>query len=404
MERITDHLVWLGQFDMVGITATTPIISNAREMTRKARLLWPDCRIVMGGVHPTVLPEETLSEPAVDVVVRGEGEITIGELADGKPLPDIRGISYRRNGKIVHNPDQVLIEDLDTLPMPAYHLLPMDKYYPSAGATKRLPAISMLATRGCPGRCTFCYRIFGNKLRVRSGRKVADEVKYLQDNYGIKEICFYDDTFTVFKKEVHAFCERLDELNVDLTWSCFSRVDTIDESLLKDMKSHGCHQIMYGIESASLEILTNVGKRADLDKARRAIAITKKAGIDVRAAYMLGNPGETIETMQQTLDFAIELDTEVAIFNIATPFPGTEMFNWAKDNGLLTTENWDEYDFANPVMELPTVSLQQIQEFYQRAYRKFFLRPKYLARRVTRLRRMVNLVDAFRGLRAVMNT
>ena len=189
---------------MVGITATTPIISNAREIARKARILWPDCQIVMGGVHPTVLPEETLSEPVVDVVVRGEGEITITDLANGKSLKDIRGISWRQDGQIVHNPEQVLIEDLDSLPMPAYHLLPMDKYYPSAGATKRLLAISMLTTRGCPGRCTFCYRIFGKKLRVRSGRKVAEEARHLQDNYGIKEICFYDDTFTVFNKEAIA--------------------------------------------------------------------------------------------------------------------------------------------------------------------------------------------------------
>ena len=404
MDQIANSLAQLGHFDLVGITATTPIISNALEIARQARRLWPACRLVMGGVHPTVLPDETLAEPAVDVVVRGEGEITITDLAAHTPFAEIRGISYRQAGKIIHNPDQILIEDLDSLPMPAYHLLPMDKYYPSAGAAKRLPAVSMLATRGCPGRCTFCYRIFGNKLRVRSGRKVAEEVKHLQDTYGIKEICFYDDTFTVFKKEVHAFCQRLEELHVNLTWSCFSRVDTIDQLLLDDMKAHGCHQIMYGIESASPEILANVGKRADLDKARRAVAITKKAGIDVRAAYMLGNPGETLETMQQTLDFAIELDTDVAIFNIATPFPGTDMFQWAKSRGLLTTENWDEYDFANPVMKLPTVSLKQIHEFYQRAYRKFFLRPKYLARRVARLRHLVSVVDAFRGLRAVMNT
>ena len=191
MDQMAGQLAARGNFEMIGITATTPIISNARAIARISRELWPSAQIVMGGVHPTVLPEETLGEVAVDVVVRGEGEVTIVDLAAGKSYEEIKGISYRdKDGKIVHNAEQELIDDLNSLPMPAYHLLPMDKYYPSAGAAKRMPAISMLATRGCPGRCTFCYRIFGKRLRVRSGLKVAEEVKHLQDTYGIKDNMF----------------------------------------------------------------------------------------------------------------------------------------------------------------------------------------------------------------------
>jgi radical SAM superfamily enzyme YgiQ (UPF0313 family) len=169
-------------------------------------------QMVLGGVHPTVLPDEVLAESAVDVVVRGEGEVTITELAGGKPMEGMYGISYRREGKILHNGERKLIPKLDDLPLPAYHLLPMSRYRPAAGAAKRIPATSILATRGCPGRCTFCYRQFGAALRVRSGARVAEEVFLLQDRYGIREVCFYDDTFTSSKREVKAFCQSRDSL------------------------------------------------------------------------------------------------------------------------------------------------------------------------------------------------
>ena len=404
MNQVASHLRRLGQFDYVGITATTPIINNALQIARMVKIEFPRTKVILGGVHSTVLPEETLTEPAGDIVVRGEGEETMRQIAGQKPLEEINGISYRNSNGIKHNPDRSLIQDLDTLPRPAWHLLPMDRYYPSAGASKRQPAISMMATRGCPGRCTFCYRIFGKKLRVRSGRKVAEDVKHLCDNYGIREICFYDDTFTIFKKEVYAFCRRLDELGVDITWSCFSRVDAVDEELLVAMKKHGCHQIMYGIESASTAILQNIGKRADLTKAEEAVRITKKVGIDIRATFMLGNPGETEQTMQETLAYAIKLNPEIALFNITTPFPGTDMFDWAQANNYLLTTDWDDYDLARPVMELPTVSPQIIQQFYHKAFRKFFLRPGYLVKRVARLRNAVNLIDAARALKAIVST
>jgi radical SAM superfamily enzyme YgiQ (UPF0313 family) len=404
IDRFPDRLRELGQFNIIGITATTALINNALEIARMAKAQQPASKVVLGGVHPTVLPEEVLAEKAVDLVVRGEGENTILDIASEKPFTEIDGISFRIDRQVQHNPERALIKNLDTIGMPAWHLLPMDKYYPAAGTSKRLPAISMLTTRGCPGRCTFCYRIFGQRLRVRSGRKIAEEVKYLQDNYGIREICFYDDTFTVHKKEVYAFCQGLDELGVDITWSCFSRVDTVNEDLLATMKECGCHQIMYGIESASPAILKNIGKRTESVKAEEAVRITRKVGIDVRAAFMLGNPGETKETLEETLTYAIKLNPEIAIFNITTPFPGTEMFDWAKANGYLTTTDWEDYDLANPVMELPTISSEQIQQFYQKAYRKFFLRPSYLAMRIAKIRSVVDLIDAGRALKAVVST
>lgn len=402
MSQIDSALSALGTIDMVGVTATTAQIDSALSISTKAKMHWPASIVVLGGVHPTVLPDEVLSHYAVDVVVRGEGELTMLDLAAHKPLQKVPGVSYRDDGNVVHNPDRKLVTDLDSLPFPAYHRLPMSRYYPAKGAYKRLPAISMLGTRGCVGKCTFCFRMFGARVRVRSGRLIAEEVKFLQERYGIKEICFYDDTFTFVKKEVYAFCAAISVLGIDITWSCFSRVDAVDEDLLLAMKDAGCHQIMFGIESGSCDILQTIRKGADLEMAMTAVRAAKKARIDVRAAFMIGNPGETRDSMEETLRFAIRLDPELAVFNIATPFPGTEMFDWAKSNGYLTTRNWKDYDPCHPVMKLPTVSREEISRFYQRAYRRFYLRPRYILRRLWKLRTFSDVGSALIGLRGVL--
>jgi radical SAM superfamily enzyme YgiQ (UPF0313 family) len=421
LDAVRDRLASMADFDWVGISSTTSLIANALEIARTTKARWPRARVAMGGVHPTVLPEEVLGEEAVDVVVRGEGEETMTELVSGADFAGVLGISYRQDtatarqgrdgrntrpygratGGVRHNEHRPLIADLDSLPMPAYHLLPMARYHPAAGAAKRLPAVSMLATRGCVGRCTFCYRIFGPSLRCRSGLALAQEARHLQERYGIREVCFYDDTFTAVKKEIHEFCRGLRELKVDLTWSCFSRIDAVDEDTLRAMKEAGCHQIMYGFESASEEILRNVGKRVDLEQAAEAVRITRKVGIDIRAAFMLGNPGETEQTMEETLQYAMRLRPELVIFNIATPFPGTEMFDWASQQGLLKTRDWENYDLAHAVMELPTLSAEKVREFYQKAYRRFYLRPRYIAARLASIRSLGDVAQAIRGLRAV---
>jgi radical SAM superfamily enzyme YgiQ (UPF0313 family) len=297
-----------------------------------------------------------------------------------------------------------LIADLDSLPMPARHLLPMAKYRSAVGAAKRKPATSVLATRGCPGRCTFCYRIFGNRLRCRSGSEVAEEVKLLQDQFKIREICFYDDTFTAVRPEVHAFCQGIEDLKIDLTWSCFTRVDTYDEETFRMMKAAGCHQVMVGVESASPTILKNVNKRIDLDEIEHVIRSMQKCGLRVRTAFMLGTPGETEETMEESIRFAIRLNPDLVQFNVSTPFPGTEMFEWAEKNHYLLTTDWDDYDLSRPVMRLPTVEPDVVERYYRQAHRRFFLRPRFLLKRLVGIRHMEDLVSAYRGLRMIVNT
>lgn len=375
----------------VGITATTPLMENALHIASLCKDLFPEVRVIMGGVHPTILPDEVLQHKHVDFVVRGEGEETIRELVKGKDQESVMGISYRKDGAVVHNPDRPLIKSLDEIPLPAYHLLPMKRYFPAMGGYKRLPGTSLMAGRGCPGKCTFCYKCFGNTLRWRSPQNILDEIKLLISTYGIREASFYDDTFTMYKKKTMELCELLLKDRIDLTWSCFSRIDFVTPELLSLMKRAGCHQIMYGIESADPEILKNIRKNVSLEKAEEAVRMTNEAGIDSRLAFMIGNPGETEETMERTLQYAIRLSPALVIFNITTPYPGTEMFAWARESGYLRTEDWSQYDLSTVVMELPTISSEAILKFYRTVHRRFYLRASYLVRRAFKMRTLDDL-------------
>lgn len=383
--------------DFVGLTATTPLINNALAIAGFVKKIFPRAKTVLGGVHPSIMPDEVLNHPQVDYVVVDEGEITMRELVDGKEISTILGLCFKKDGQIIKNSCRPLIQDLNTIPPPAYHLLPMSKYYPAIGGYKRLPAMSIFATRGCPGRCTFCYRTFGGVVRKRSARNIIDEIKLLQKNYGIKEISFYDDTFTLFKDVIREFCRIVKEENIDITWSCFTRVDYIDEELLKEMKSAGCHLILFGVESADECILKTVNKRISLGQVKKIVEMSRKIGIETRASFMFGNQGETEETIKKTIDFAIELDPDEAQFNIATAYPGTELFNWAEERGYITTFNWNDYSMSNVVLNLPGLDPKKMQYYYELAHRKFYFRPKVLLRRLLHIRTWNQLKQEIKG-------
>ena len=401
---LAEDLQYLGtqQYECLGISMTTPQVNPGLKIAEESKKYHPQALVIAGGVHPTVMPDEILSNEAVDIVVRGEGEQTLQEIVSGAPLEDIQGISYKADGRFVHNPDRPVVEKLDDLPDPAYHLLPVSKYFPAVGSYKKLPAISMLGTRGCPGQCTYCHRQLGKRVRTRSGRRIAAEAKRLHDNYGINEICFYDDTFTVIHKEVYSFIEALKEYDLSLSWSCFSRVDSVDYPLLKAMADSGCHQIMFGVESANKEILKTIKKNITMEKVEKAVRDAQKAGMEVRVSLMLGNPGETKETIMDTIKFVNKLNPDLAIYNTTTPYPGTEMYKWADENDYLLTKDWDKYDLRHPVMALPTISIQELAKLYTYAYNRFYWRPRYLLKRLAMLRSGNDLVNAFKGVKAIV--
>ncbi|MFH0876154.1 MAG: radical SAM protein [archaeon] len=387
--------------DYLGITATTPLINCAYQLAKVFKEKFPKIKVVLGGTHPSVLSEEVLANEYVDIVVRGEGEITMQEIVNGVELPKILGISYKNNNLVVHNADRPYIESLDELPIPAYHLMPIKKYRPAVGSYRQLPAMSIFATRGCPGQCRFCNRMFKGKIRSKSAKKIVEEIKVLHDMYGIKEISFYDDNFTVLKENLKEFCRLLKEEDMGITWSCFTRANYVDKESFKMMKDSGCHLVMMGVESGSQRILDDMNKILTLDQIKGAVKICKDVGLEVRAAYMLGYLGETKETMEQTLKFAMELDTESVQFNILTAYPGTEVWDIAKKNGWLNVKDYD-YTINDFTIELPTVSRKEILDMYRTVHRRYYLRPRIIRKRVLRLRSWTNFKQELLGALAVV--
>ena len=389
-------------FDYIGLTATTPLINNALRIADIAKQEIPGVKVVVGGVHASVMPDEVLSNKCVDFVAVDEGEQTIRELINGARPEDILGLCFKKDGQIIKNDLRPLIKDLDEIPPPAYHLMPIKKYYPAPGTYKRLPVMTIFSTRGCPGRCTFCYRCFRGVIRKRSAKNIIEEVKILQKDYGIKGLTIVDDTFTIFKDVVKEFCNLILSEGLDISWSCMTRVDCVNEELLKLMKRAGCFQILFGVESGDEEILKAINKKISLTQVQEIVKLARKIGIETRATFMFGNQGETEETIKKTIDFAIKLDPDMAQFNIAIPYPGTYLFDWAKERGYIKSFNWDDYNLSDAVLDLPGLSRDKLQYYYRLAHRKFFFRPKWILRRALQIRNWAQIEQNVKGLFALL--
>lgn len=389
--------------DIIGLTATTPEIDGAIDIAKAIQHSFPEIKIVMGGVHPSLFHKELVESGVCDMAVRGEGEDAVIAIAMQQPIETIPNLTWRsENGKAVVNPQSSASVDLDILPFPAYHKLPMSKYRSALGAAKHSPSIGMITSRGCPGKCTFCYwRMFGPKIRFASAKRVFEQILHLKSCYGIREISFYDDTFTVNHKRVEDLCKLMISKKADISWSCFARVDSVNPELLKLMKKAGCHQICYGFESADENILRAINKRVNASNISNAIIWTKKAGIDIRGAFMLGSPEETEDTIQKTIDFSKNIGIQFAMFNITTPFPGTALFDWAVDRGFIKHMDWKLYDLSHPVMELPGIPSDVVQRYYYRAYSEFYFRISYVLNRLFSIRTkedVKNYLKAFSGI------
>ena len=387
----------------IGITATSHTIATALAMAIASKEALPTCAVTLGGVHPTVIPEETITCDAVDFVVRGEGEFSYLELVTGQKIEVIKGLSYKRDGCQFHNLPRARIADLDQLPFPAFHLMPLHKYHPTLGTYRQLPAMGIIGSRGCPFNCTYCASpaFWGRQVRFRSAGNILEETALLVKDFGIREVQLLDDTFTAAKNRFREFCELLSEADFRITWSCNSRVDSVDDELLKLMKATGCHSISYGIESADEEMLERIKKRISLDQARTAIALTKKHGITCRASFMFGNPGETWETMQKSVQFALETMPDFVVFNIIRPYPGTEVYEWACDMGGLMREKWYMSPESGAIMRLPNLSRQDLVKAQRQAMRRFYIRPHYALSRVSRLRSIADIrmyMEGFVGM------
>lgn len=364
--------------DFVGITSTTSLIEEAHEI---AKLCRENIKVVIGGVHASSMPQETLEKfERFDYLVRGEGEFTMLELAQKKTLSKINGLSYRKDKKIIHNSERKLNEELDNLPFPARELLPMDKYF-SVGA-KQNPSDYILSSRGCPYQCIFCadYLVHGRKFRYRSPENIIKEVEYLNSR-GVRDFDFIDDNFTMLTDRVEKFCDLMIEkgLNKKMSWRCSNgiRVDLITPALLKKMKEAGCYMVSLGIESGNEQILKNMKKSTNLEKIRRAVKWCNQAGIETRGLFMFGNLGENKKSMEDSIRFAKSLDLDTATFHITIPFPNTDYWKIIKKEGEIYPKNYRDYiAYGNVIFQHGELDEKTLIDMQKRAYREFYFRPK----------------------------
>jgi len=379
--------------ELIGITATTTVIPLVYKLTKAIKAVCSK-KVVVGGPHVSFEAERTLKEcPEIDVVVRGEGEITFLSLAKNAGSPDgIAGISYRKGRRIVHNRDRAPIEDINTLPFPARHLLPMHLYNSGSMISKGndgLRYASVITTRGCPNKCVYCSssHFWGTRVRFRSPENVVEEIESLQRAYGTREIFFKDDTFTFSPVRTERICDLIMSKGIDIKWSCYARVNTISEPLLRKMVKAGCFALDFGIESGNQEVLNRIHKNITLDQARAAVALSKRLGVMVYASFMFGLPSEDMKKAKETIDFAVEISPDIAQFFITTPFPGTELYAEAVEKGWIKEiVSWGRLNIiTNREYRNDDLDNGQIHMLMSMAYKRFYFRPSFLFQAAKRL-------------------
>jgi anaerobic magnesium-protoporphyrin IX monomethyl ester cyclase len=391
--------------DYVGISAVTMAIFNAADLAHAIKKARPDVFIILGGAHITAAPEDTMNMfSGFDVGVIGEGEKTIVELLEAldskNDLAKVDGLIVRTNNGPKRSNRRAFIRKLDELPMPAWDLFPdIGKHYsPPAHSLDRKMSTSIITSRGCSGKCIFCDRsIFGNFVRAHSPDYTANVVRHLYYTYGIRGLRFDDDNLMLFRKNLEAICHHIIREKLDVLWSCMARVDFVDPEILELMYQAGCRQIRYGIESGSPEVLKIIKKQIKLDQIKNAVKWTRRAGIRTMGYFMIGHPGETKDTIRQTIDFAKRIDLDEFKINFFTPLPGTEIYREAYRYGHLSTNLRDFHFHRTPSFIPFGLTEKDLIRDKKTAFREFYLRPRIILRHITRIRNLAQLMSLAKG-------
>lgn len=384
-----DELIQNEQPDFVILDSTTPSIHSDIECAKAAKKFASHCKVIMVGPHASAQPRETLekAQGAVDVIAVGEYDYTVRDVVQNYPdLKAVLGIVYWNNGDIQSNPPRPLISNLDELPYPAWHQLDLLKYF---DGTKLHPYIDIFSGRGCPHKCTFCLWpqvMHGHKLRLRKPERVVDEMEYdiklCPEVVQGGEFFFEDDTFTLHKPTALGICEEILRRDLKVTFSVNARVDTADPYMMKMLKKAGCRELLVGFESGDQQILNNIQKRATIEQAKEFMARTKEAGLDVHGTFVMGLPGETKETMENTVQFATGLGLHTLQFSAAMPFPGTAYFDYAEEKGYLKTKDWNKWldpqGEQTGVVSYPGLTKEEVEQGVNHGLKSFYFRPGYL--------------------------
>lgn len=369
------------RYEIVGISTDTTRHRQALQLAKRAKR--EGCTVIMGGPHPTYVDKEILSTGIVDFIVRGEGEVTFSEListlhrGNGK-LDSVQGISFLSKGEILRTPTRPFIENLDELPFPARHLVPMERYRRTKMGEREVTPI--LTSRGCPFQCTFCAssHFFGTKVRLRSPASVLKEIEELYHRYSFQALAFVDDTFTLFPNRVIEICKGILGKGMDLWWWCLSRADLLirNEEMIQWMVRSGAKSVFIGVESANPKTLETLKKGIDRNTTIRAVEMLKRYGLEIHASYILGGLDETARAIHETIRFAKQLDTNVAQFSILTPYPGTLLYEQLKDRISKWRAPWSFFDMQHLVFKHDHLSFIRMEWLLMKAHLLYYLRSK----------------------------
>ena len=390
--------------DVLGLTAMTLTLIDVLKTARAAKEIDPSTMVVLGGPHVSIYPQETISYPGVDFAVSGEGEqsfkMLLDALGDEKAIAGIPGIGFKKKDGTLHASPPSMIEDLDALPFPARRRVPYQKY--SSLLMKRNPVTTIMTSRGCPFKCSFCDRPFlMNYFRPRSVHNVIAEIEDCI-SLGIHDFLFYDDTFTVNKQRVVQICKEIVDRNWDIRFDVRSRVDTVSEEVLLNLKKAGCMGIHYGVEAGTEKILKVLKKGTPLEQIKETFALTKRVGIPILAYFIIGNPSETLDDIHSTFKLIRELDPDYLHLSIFIPFPGSEIYINGLEKGLVKCDHWKEFAQNPQPGFLPPhwdefFSREDLNILLTKGYKEFYLRPSYIMKKAMRVNSWEELKKNFRA-------
>lgn len=407
--RLPELAERLSEFNprLVGIVANSVLISRAIEVSRLIKKIDPEIATVLGGYHPTLFPKTILREESVDFVAIGEGEMTTldlcGTLEENGSPSEIKGVGFKEDG-IRINPLRPVIKDLDKLPSPAYHLLPIKRYRLCSTSKRSHRQISVVSSRGCPFNCYFCSSpgFWGARYRSHSPEYVLAILDRLFDDYGIEEFQFKDDTFTQDRDRVFAICDLINRNRRRFFWSCYATFHSLERELMERMKEAGCYQLHIGVESGSDEILRKY-KRTTKAKIYKVVDDAKKLGIELRLFFMVGPPDRREEDIEKTIQFAIDLDPDAIVANPSIPYPGSRFYSDLLENGHPVPEFEKRiYSDEMPVCDLPPFTRETLVRKTEEIYKRFYLRPAYLFRRIRAIRSLRDLKANLEGFISVI--
>lgn len=388
--------------DMLGLTSTTTFFINAKRLAEKIKSLRPELPVAIGGPHVSSTAETVMEHACFDFACIGEGEITAGELLDAvggeRPLSGVKGIAYRRNGDVFFTGPRPLIKDLDSIPMPARRLLPIERYIPQPNDGLFLPKLSLISSRGCPYGCIFCdHGTFGTTYRSFSPGRIVDEMSHLVERYGARDIAFVDSLFMPDLRRVEAIVDEIRRRNLKTKWTCSIRADIATPGILEKMKEAGCWRVRIGIEAGSARVLRFIRKRVTKEQVRSVTIAADDAGLHPKGFFMIGHPTETAADIEESINFARSLPLTDITVQINTPMPGTANWEIAHDHGEIITGDWERYSFWEPVFIPDGLTADELQRLYRRFYRSFYLRISVLARHLRLLKSSTDIKRFFRA-------